>query len=175
VENYFFMLKDNPTDPDWLPGDGCDESDGLCLDALLPIGADDPEKSDLASHKGWYLELEAGEKVVTSAITVYGTATFSTHTPADPEPGSCASNLGIANVYNVGYANAKSRNGTDNRFEVVSGGGLPPSPVAGLVLITMPGGRHRETDTVHHRRRSGLPSAEPRPIGAILRPSSPRA
>jgi type IV pilus assembly protein PilY1 len=135
VENYFFMLKDNPTDPDWLPGDGCDESDGLCLDALLPIGADDPEKSDLASHKGWYLELEAGEKVVTSAITVYGTATFSTHTPADPEPGSCTSNLGTAKVYNIFYANAKTRNGTANRYEVVVGGGLPPSPVAGLVWL----------------------------------------
>jgi len=135
VENFFFMLKDRPTDPDWLPADECDETEGLCIDGLLAIGASDPTKSDLDSHKGWYLELEAGEKVVTSPITVFGTVTFSTHTPADPEPGSCESNLGTAKVYNVFYGNAKTRNGTANRYEVVAGGGLPPSPVAGLVWL----------------------------------------
>ena len=145
VQNYFFMLKDQPTDATWLSDEFVDcGASVMCLASLVPIlDNDDPTKEDLAAKKGWYLALQAGEQVVTSAITVYGTTTFSTHTPADPEPGSCASNLGIANVYNVGFANAKSRNGTDNRFEVVSGGGLPPSPVAGLVLITMPDGTEK--------------------------------
>jgi type IV pilus assembly protein PilY1 len=137
VENYFFMVRDRPTAINWLSEefDECG-SNVICRASLVPIlDNDDPTKEDLAAKKGWYLALQAGEQVVTSAITVYGTTTFSTHTPADPEPGACTSNLGIARVYNIGFANAKSRNAKDNRFEVVAGGGLPPSPVAGLVLL----------------------------------------
>jgi type IV pilus assembly protein PilY1 len=137
MQNYFFMVRDRPTAVNWLTEefDDCG-SNLMCLASLVPIlDNDDPTKEDLAAKKGWYLALQDGEQVVTSAITVYGTTTFSTHTPADPEAGSCTSNLGVARVYNLGFANAKSRNGTDNRYEVVAGGGLPPSPVAGLVLL----------------------------------------
>lgn len=137
VQNYFFMLRDRPSQANWLTEEFDDCGANLiCRSSLVPIlDNSDPTKEDLAAKKGWYLALQPGEQVVTSAITVFGTTTFSTHTPADPEPGSCVSNLGIARVYNVGFANARSRNGAVNRFEVVAGGGLPPSPVAGLVLL----------------------------------------
>jgi type IV pilus assembly protein PilY1 len=72
---------------------------------------------------------------VTSAITVFGTTTFSTHTPVVPTVGGCTSNLGTAKVYNISYENAASTNGTIWRSEVVVGGGLPPSPVAGMVTL----------------------------------------
>ena len=49
------------------------------------------------------------EQVVTSAITVFGNTTFSTHTPATPVAGACTSNLGDARVYNVGYRDAAPR------------------------------------------------------------------
>jgi type IV pilus assembly protein PilY1 len=55
-----------------------------------------------------------------------------------PVEGSCESNLGKARVYNVRYLDASSRSDPDNpenRSEVVAGGGLPPSPVAGKVLL----------------------------------------
>jgi type IV pilus assembly protein PilY1 len=45
------------------------------------------------------------------------------------------SDLGTARVYNLRYLNATSRNGTDNRYEEIVGGGLPPSPVAGEVFL----------------------------------------
>jgi len=138
VNNYFFMLKDMPADTDWLSDEnGNCSADVLCLSSLLDIGLTDgnPDPEDLIDTKGWYLELHDHEQVVTSAITVYGTTTFSTHTPVVPATGSCTSTLGTARVYNIGFMNAGSRNGTDNRFEEVSGGGLPPSPVAGLVLL----------------------------------------
>jgi type IV pilus assembly protein PilY1 len=52
-----------------------------------------------------------------------------------PVEGSCESDLGKARVYNIRYLDASSRNGTENRSEVLAGGGLPPSPVAGKVLL----------------------------------------
>jgi type IV pilus assembly protein PilY1 len=138
VTNYFFMVKDVPTNATWLSDETTDcGTDVICMASLTPITTSaDPATSDLATSKGWYLGLNAGEQVVTSAITVFGTVTFSTHEPTDPAPGACEADLGTARVYNVGYLNATSRNGTTyNRFEVVSGGGLPPSPVAGLVRL----------------------------------------
>jgi type IV pilus assembly protein PilY1 len=134
VENHFFMVKDMPANKDWLK-DACGDDDVICMDSLVEVPADsNPDEEDLATAKGWYLPLSDHEQVVTSAITVFGNVTFSTHTPVDPEPGACTSNLGDARVYNVNYANAAPRPG-QNRSEPVSGGGLPPSPVAGKVTL----------------------------------------
>jgi type IV pilus assembly protein PilY1 len=139
VSNYFFMVKDVPTNATWLSDETADCGEGvICLNSLTPITTvADPAASDLATSKGWYLGLTSGEQVVTSAITVFGVVTFSTHEPTDPDRDSCEADLGTARVYNIGYLNATSRNGTSSRsrFEVVSGGGLPPSPVAGLVRL----------------------------------------
>jgi type IV pilus assembly protein PilY1 len=138
TENYFFMVKDVPTTSTWLTDEttNCDSQALICLDSLTPITtAADPAASALEDSKGWYLALRDGEQVVTSAITVFGTVTFSTHEPTDPEEGACEPDLGTARVYNVAYLNATSRNGTNNRYEEIGGGGLPPSPVAGLVQI----------------------------------------
>jgi type IV pilus assembly protein PilY1 len=78
--------------------------------------------------------LRATEQVVTSAITIFGTVTFSTHTPDVPLVGVCTSRLGVARVYNVSYLNAASQNGTPDRSEALPPEtGLPPSPVAGMV------------------------------------------
>jgi type IV pilus assembly protein PilY1 len=138
TDNHFFMIKDNPTDPDWLSDENTTcGSDIICLDSLVQItsGGADPDAADLATMKGWYLEMRDHEQVVTSAITVFGTTTFSTHTPTIPAVGSCESNLGTARVYNVRFANAAAANGSNNRDEEISGGGLPPSPVAGMVEL----------------------------------------
>lgn len=138
VENKFFMIKDNPSDPDWLTDESANcGSSVICLDSLVPIasGGADPDPADLAAMKGWALDLREHEQAVTSAITVFGTTTFSTHTPTLASVGTCASNLGLARVYNVRFANAAAANGQTNRDEPVSGGGLPSSPVAGMVQL----------------------------------------
>jgi type IV pilus assembly protein PilY1 len=138
TENYFFMVKDVPTTSTWLTDEttNCNGQALICLDSLTPItSVADPEATALEDSKGWYLGLRDGEQVVTSAITVYGTVTFSTHEPTNPEEGACEPDLGTARVYNVAYLNATSRNGTNNRYEEIGGGGLPPSPVAGLVRL----------------------------------------
>ena len=133
--NYFFMVMDNPTSDTWLSSESGNCGAGvLCLDSLLAIGEDNPDPDELALKKGWYLELEDHEQVVTSAITVFGTTTFSTHTPFVPVEGQCSATLGTARVYNVRFLNASPRVG-ENRYAEISGGGLPPSPVAGQVTL----------------------------------------
>ena len=138
VENKFFMIQDNPSDPDWLSDEtGTCGAAVICLDSLVQIasGGADPDASDLAAAKGWALDLRDHEQVVTSAITVFGTTTFSTHTPTTASATTCASNLGIARVYNVRYADASAISSTNNRDDPVAGGGLPSPPVAGLVQL----------------------------------------
>ena len=68
---------------------------------------------EFAAAKGWYLPLNDHEQVVTSAITVFGITTFSTHTPHVPVANSCDSNTGTARVYNVRYDDAAPRLGRD--------------------------------------------------------------
>jgi type IV pilus assembly protein PilY1 len=114
--------------------------------------------------------LHPHEQVVTAPITVFGTLTFSTHTPTVPDPDSCESNLGTARVYNIGYLNANIRNGTYNRYEEISGGGLPPSPVAGLVLLD--GASQPIPFVIGADPDSPLQSREPTPPSTGTQPKS---
>ena len=46
VENYFFMIKDMPMDPDWLESEeGTCGSAVICKDSLLEIPEDDEPRS----------------------------------------------------------------------------------------------------------------------------------
>ncbi len=135
TDNYFFMVMDKPMDPDWLESEDTNcSTEVICLDSLLAIGDENPDPALLEEKKGWYLELNEHEQVVTSGITIFGTTTFSTHTPFVPVEGQCTGTLGTARVYNIRFLNASPRVGEDRSAEI-SGGGLPPSPVAGLVII----------------------------------------
>ena len=137
--NYFFSFTDKPTvDPTVYPGnnDGCG-ANIICLSSLLGItGNNPPSESALAAKKGWYINLDSTEQVVTSAVTIFGVVTFSTH---QPEPANntntCTNKLGTTRVYNVNYKNAASENGTDDLYQDVAGDGLPPSAVAGQVTL----------------------------------------
>jgi len=141
VENYFFKIKDHPADSAWLTGE-CSGANLICLSSLLAIpNVPDPDEPNptpdelLAHPKGWALEMLPTEQVVTSAITVFGTTTFSTHTPVALAAGACSSNLGTAKVYNIGFANGANPSDPLLRSDVIVGGGLPPSPVAGMVTL----------------------------------------
>lgn len=132
VSNKFFMVKDDPATASWLSSESgnCGGTSVICLSSLTAItSSSTPAAATLSASKGWALDMAAHEQVVTSAITVYGKVIFSTHLPAVPVPGSCSSNLGTAHVYNISYADASTKNGTSERYETVSGGGLSPSPV----------------------------------------------
>ena len=145
VENYFFMVKDQPADSAWLTDEAgiCSGVAILCRNSLLDISSSaTPSAADLDAKKGWYLSMRRTEQVVTSAITIFGTVTFSTHEPTAPSTNSCGSGLGTARVYNISYADAESANGstnpdgTKNRYEELPPDiGLPPSPVAGMVTL----------------------------------------
>jgi type IV pilus assembly protein PilY1 len=137
VSNHFFMLKDKPTDTGWLSSENATcGANVMCKGSLLGIPTSaTPSDADLAAKKGWYLGLTATEQVVTSSVIVFGVVTFSTHQPAVTAANACTNNLGTTNVYNIGYLNAASANGTVSRYERLVGDGLPPSPVAGLVTL----------------------------------------
>lgn len=137
ITNYFFMLMDKPSDNTWLTTEATTCGANLiCTSSLLAITSNTtPTDATLAEKKGWYLAFAATEQVVTSAVTVFGVVTFSTHQPAITSANACTTNLGTTQVYNINYLNAASSNGTAQRYEQVSGGGLPPSPDAGQVTL----------------------------------------
>lgn len=166
VSNYFFMVKDKPTDPTWLSGT-C-TGDVICLDSLLSISTSaNPTQAQVDATKGWYLGMAPHEQVVTSSITVFDVVTFSTHQPANPLPGECSSTLGTTNVYNISYRTAASANGTGTRFEHVTGDGLPPSPVAGMVTLddgtTVP-------FVIGSKATSPLEGSPPVPFSTVIQP-----
>ena len=133
------------------------------MNSLVAITSATPSTATLSAKKGWYLALNANEQVVTSAITIFGVVTFSTHAPIAPQAGVCTSNLGTARVYNISYLNAAGEsattvNGTQQRFDVLPNGGLPPSPVAGTV--TLDGGQNVPF-CIGCSKDSSLQSSEP--------------
>jgi len=147
VDNAFFMIKDKPSDATWWSSEtgGCQSLALACVNSLLAIDPDStllPTESQLAAKKGWYMPFGADgtshdkEQVVTSAVAVMGVVTFSTHTPTPPDPNICGSNLGLARVYNLGFMDGRPVGAA--RYVPITGGGLPPSPVAGMVTVVHP-------------------------------------
>jgi len=174
VTNYFFLVKDTISAGDAghtdLPNCGA-SSDVLCLNSLLPITTATPTQAELnGKPKGWYLALAPSEQVVTSAVTIFGVVTFSTHVAAGPvAENSCKPNLGTTNVYNISYLDGSSANGTNSRYEHVSGDGLPPSPVAGQV--TLDDGR-TVPFCIGCSKDSPLEGAPPRSLSTVVQPTN---
>lgn len=135
VANYFFMIKDEPATANYPNQSAtCNGENVICLASLHQIARTNPDTSGISSKRGWYLVMNSTEQVVTSAVTIFGVTTFSTHQPA-VATNSCSNNLGTTLVYNLKYDDASTTSSTGNLAERVSGDGLPPSPVAGKVLI----------------------------------------
>ena len=96
------------------------------------------------SKKGWWMYLNQygqGEQGVTAAVIVGGMVTFSTNRPLSSGL-SCNTRLGEARGYFVNLFNGSGSIGTSNnascggsRSVIFAGGGLPPSPVIGVVPI----------------------------------------
>ncbi len=147
VTNRFYMLKDTKVG---LAGGlfcGASGSERSCVESDLVDVTSNPYQNTTATiANGWYLTLAAGEKVVGNAITVFGTTYFGTNRPTPPAPGVCASNLGEAKFYAVGFEagttmqdfNADGKLDVTDRAKVIKGGGFPPSPTYARVDV---GGR----------------------------------
>lgn len=138
VINYFFMLKDKPSEAGWLTAQNATcGANVMCKDSLLGITTSaTPSDRDLESKRGWYLGLASTEQVVTSSVVIFGVLTFSTHQPAVTSSSACSNSLGTTQVYNLKYLNAASANDRSLlRYQDVVGDGLPPSPVSGRVTL----------------------------------------
>jgi type IV pilus assembly protein PilY1 len=89
------------------------------------------------SGSGFYITLkngtETGEKAVNAPTTIGGNTFFGTNTPIPPSNTICRANLGTARGYRVNVVTGA----TD--FVEFDGGGLPPSPVSGVVAVTVDG------------------------------------
>jgi type IV pilus assembly protein PilY1 len=87
--------------------------------------------SGAAMDKGCYIALDtAGEKAVNAPVTAAGITYFSTNKPIAESTNSCKSNLGEARVYSAPlFCQAATS-------QKLIGGGLPPSPVLGVVTVS---------------------------------------
>ena len=82
-------------------------------------------------NKGYFIDLLDGEKVVNAPLTAAGYTYFGTNQPTASN--TCSANLGVARGYRL---NPLSGAYTSTVF---TGGGLPPSPVAGVVSVRVAG------------------------------------
>lgn len=142
VINRFYVLVDNlatttgdPVNLDTLENKTTDQ--GCTSTAVLPT----------TTPTGWFMDLNAngqdgakGEQTVTSTIIVAGLAAFSTNRPLPADEGTCANSLGEARGYWVNLLTGSGAIGVTgncggNRSSTFVAGGLPPSPVVGVVPI----------------------------------------
>ena len=131
---------------DYATAKGPSGSAAIMESALSVSGSDGVPA---AGSAGCYMLLDTarGEKVVTSAVSTGGFTYFSTNAPTDTfSTTACNTNLGTAKSYRQALFC-----GSVESKEFV-GGGLPPSPVIGLVEVQVPtsgpSGPGEETRTV---------------------------
>lgn len=110
--------------------------------------------SSPATQRGCFVPLNtAGEKVVNSPTTAGGITYFSTNRPTPPSGNSCTGSLGEAKVYGIPLMCKEPES------QVLTGGGLPPSPVTGNVLIDLGNGEQRRVPFIiggFNSKRSGI-------------------
>jgi type IV pilus assembly protein PilY1 len=75
----------------------------------------------------------AGVKGVNAPVTVGGFTFFGSNTPIPPSTNACNANLGTARSYQIAFLTGEVS------VNILQGGGLPPSPVAGLVNVDIGG------------------------------------
>ncbi|MDT3669281.1 MAG: PilC/PilY family type IV pilus protein [Aromatoleum sp.] len=157
VVNRFYMLRD--TKVGFTGGLLCGtiEAPTTCTESDLEDVTGNPHQDSplTTGSKGWYMTMATGEKIVGNAITVFGTTFFGTNRPTPPQPGACTSNLGEAKLYSVGFEtgnatrdlNADGVIDSNDRSEVIEGGGYLPSPVYAPVEINKDN-KKEKVDTV---------------------------
>lgn len=126
-QNMVFLLKDTDTDND---------ATGMTRIRLTDTPSPLFDATSTAydnSLRGYYINLADGEKVVNAPLVTAGYVYFGTNQPTAPSTTSCTATLGTARGYQLSPFTGSYRS------VVFSGGGLPPSPVSGVVNITVDG------------------------------------
>jgi type IV pilus assembly protein PilY1 len=91
--------------------------------------------SNVNDAEGCYIDLaENGEKVVNAPFSIAGATYFGTNRPKPTDAKSCSADLGQAFTYQFPLFCGVPKPPT-----VIVGGGLPPSPVGGIVTIDIDG------------------------------------
>lgn len=140
IKNRFYMLKDEVTGKDAVDADwSAIEDDTSTTSFGVPGDLFDATATLFDnSQRGFYINLlglddegnpQPGEKIVNAPTTVGGITFFGTNQPLAPDPNTCQANLGVARGYGVDFF-------TGEYFSVeYDGGGLPPTPVVGVVVL----------------------------------------
>lgn len=126
VTNQFFMIKD-PV--------GTSYPVTLITPSDLTDVTSDTTGGTVIGTSGWRFEIGQCEQVVNKALAIAGVVYFGTHQPSNTEATACSTNLGTARGYAVNVEDASSVCQGCLRSVTYVGGGLPPSPVAGVVEI----------------------------------------
>jgi type IV pilus assembly protein PilY1 len=122
-----------------------------------------------ATGDGCYMDLESGEKVINAPVTSLGVTYFGTNKPVAPSTNSCLSNLGRAKIY---AAPVFCKLTTD---QILTGGGLPPSPVTGIVAVEYQINGVTQTKNVPfiigapNAKRSGIEGSKIKPSATPVR------
>jgi len=121
----FFMIMDQTTtvNPSSL------STSNVTMASLDSTAGGSVDWVPASGSNGFYISLQTGEKGVNAPLAVNGNVFFSTNQPAAASA-TCSANLGTARAYAISPFTGESAS------NVLSGGGLPPSPVAGLVSVT---------------------------------------
>jgi type IV pilus assembly protein PilY1 len=150
VANTFYMLKDRAETATLGSGSGTRSwtqttSVSSAGSGGSPVAGGVIRDADLfdatstagSSTSGWKRQMLAGEKIVSSALVVNGTAIFSSNQPTVLSGGAvdaCASNLGVARIYEIAVADGTTE------VTIRAGGGYVPSPVFAAIQIGNTGG-----------------------------------
>lgn len=118
TRDHFFTVFDRHT------GKGASDTAPITFDNLTANGA---ASSTLGG--GCYQALAVGEKVVNAATSIGGVTYYGSNQPNPSGSNSCTANLGVARSYAQPLFCRKPESST------LIGGGLPPSPVSGIVSV----------------------------------------
>lgn len=125
VTNQFFAIKDTTSTYPGTP---------ITVSALTDVTNNLNASISSIAASGWRFELSQCEQVVNKPLTIAGKVFFGTNLPNQTAVSSCSSNLGEARGYAVNFLTGSSL-GATTRYKTYAGGGLPPSPVAGVVDV----------------------------------------
>ena len=136
VVNRFYMIKDTNIGNDasgWTTvadntSSTADNAPSSLVHIILPAP---PNPKYDGTLSGFYITLpNTGEKVVNAPTSIGGFTYFGTNQPTTPSNLTCTNGRGTARDYQVNFVTGETTSGT------LDTGGLPPSPVAGLVNVT---------------------------------------
>jgi type IV pilus assembly protein PilY1 len=134
----FFMIKDNVGPPRTFGGNPLVLTKSE-LTRVAKIDNTSMQPTNVVANvnddEGCYLELATnGEKVVNAPFTIGGVTYFGTNRPTPANATTCSADLGEAYAYRFPLFCAAPKTPIK-----LTGGGLPPSPVGGIVTIDVNG------------------------------------